>query len=111
MQGIKLGIWRSMPHVVTDNCRLCLFTDCVEHCPVQCFHADGERSYIDPDVCIDCGACIPVCPVQAIHEVFEPDEERELLALNAERSHVLPVISKKQSQLASAGVRKAELGF
>jgi hypothetical protein len=52
-----------------------------------------------------------VCPVQAIHEVFEPDEERELLALNADRSHVLPVISKKQSQLASAGVRKAELGF
>ena len=48
-----------MPHVVTDHCRLCLFTDCVEHCPVQCFHADSERNYIDPDVCIDCGACIP----------------------------------------------------
>ncbi len=100
-----------MPHVVTDNCRLCLFTDCVEHCPVQCFHADDERSYIDPDVCIDCGACIPVCPVQAIHEVFEPDEEREILALNAERSHALPVISKKLPPLPSAAARRAELGF
>jgi ferredoxin len=52
-----------------------------------------------------------VCPVQAIHEVFEPGEERELLVLNAERSHALPVISKKQLQLASADARRAELGF
>jgi ferredoxin len=100
-----------MPHVVTDNCRLCLFTDCVEHCPVQCFHADNERSYIDTAVCIDCGACIPVCAVQAIHEVFDPDEELELLALNAERSRALPVISKKRSPLPSADARKAELGL
>ncbi|MEA3152139.1 MAG: ferredoxin [Gammaproteobacteria bacterium] len=99
-----------MPHVVTDNCRLCLFTDCVQHCPVQCFHADDERSYIDPDVCIDCGACIPACPVQAIHEVFG-DEQRELLALNAERSHALPVISVKRTPLPSAPARQAELGF
>jgi ferredoxin len=100
-----------MPHVVTDNCRLCLFTDCVEHCPVQCFHADGERSYIDPDVCIDCGACIPACPVQAIHEVLEPDDERELLDLNKERSRELPAISLKRSPLPSAAARRAELGF
>jgi ferredoxin len=105
------GMPQIMPHVVTDNCRLCLFTDCVEHCPVQCFHADGERSYIDPEVCIDCGACIPACPVQAIHEVFEPDDERELLALNKERSHALPVISAKRSPLSSAAARQAELGF
>jgi ferredoxin len=100
-----------MPHVVTDNCRLCLFTDCVEHCPVQCFHADGKRSYIDPDVCIDCGACIPACPVQAIHEVFEPDDGRELLDLNKERSRLFPVISVKRSPLPSAAARQAELGF
>jgi ferredoxin len=100
-----------MPHVVTNNCRLCLFTDCVEHCPVQCFHADSERSYIDPDVCIDCGACIPACPVRAIHEVLDPGEERELLHLNAERSHALPVISVKRPPLPSAPARRAELGY
>jgi hypothetical protein len=44
-----------MPHVVTDNCHLCRFTDCVAVCPVECFHSDEERTYIDPDVCIDCG--------------------------------------------------------
>jgi ferredoxin len=100
-----------MPHVVTDNCRFCLFTDCVEHCPVQCFHADDERSYIDPDVCIDCGACIPVCPVQAIHEVFDRHEEWQLLDLNAERSRVLPVIAVSRHPLASAAARRIELGF
>jgi ferredoxin len=83
----------------------------VEHCPVQCFHADGERSYIDPDVCIDCGACIPACPVQAIREVVEPDDERELLDLNKERSRELPAISLKRSPLPSAAARQAELGF
>jgi ferredoxin len=96
-----------MPHVVTDHCRLC----CVEHCPVQCFHADGERNYIDPDVCIDCGACIPACPVRAIHEVVDPEDERPLLALNAERAHALPVISVKRPPLPSAAARQAELGF
>jgi ferredoxin len=83
----------------------------VQHCPVQCFHADGERSYIDPDVCIDCGACIPACPVQAIHEVLEPDDERELLDLNKERSRAWPVISIKRSPLPSAAARQVELGF
>jgi ferredoxin len=83
----------------------------VQHCPVQCFHADGERSYIDPDVCIDCGACIPACPVQAIHEVVEPDDERELLDLNKERSRAWPVISIKRSPLPSAAARQVELGF
>jgi NAD-dependent dihydropyrimidine dehydrogenase PreA subunit len=39
-----------MTHVVTDNCHLCRFTDCVAVCPVECFHADEERTYIDPDV-------------------------------------------------------------
>ena len=100
-----------MPHVVTDNCRLCLFTDCVQHCPVQCFHADDERTYIDPDVCIDCGACIPACPVGAIHEVFEPDEERALLVLNAERSRALPAILIKRDPLPTAEARRAELGY
>jgi ferredoxin len=101
-----------MPHIVNDNCRQCRFTDCVEHCPVQCFHADGERTYIDPDVCIDCGACIPVCPVQAISEVIDfSDDEQHWLAINKERSHALPVIAAKRAPLATADARRAQLGF
>ena len=57
-----------MTTIVTDNCKGCRFTDCVTVCPVACFHYDDEMLYIDPDVCIDCSACIPECPVQAIFE-------------------------------------------
>jgi len=101
-----------MPHIVNDSCCQCRFTDCVEHCPVQCFHADEERTYIDPDVCIDCGACIPVCPVQAISEVVDfSDDEQHWLAINKERSHALPVVAAKQTPLATADARRAQLGF
>ncbi|OYW27661.1 MAG: ferredoxin, partial [Methyloversatilis sp. 12-65-5] len=51
-----------MTHVVTESCRGCRFTDCVTSCPVACFHVNEVRVYINPQVCIDCGACIPACP-------------------------------------------------
>lgn len=101
-----------MPHVVTDNCNLCRFTDCVTTCPVACFHADAERTYIDPEVCIDCGACIPACPVRAIYEILDmPDDQRHWIAINAERSKTLPVITDKQPPLPGAEQRKAALGY
>ncbi len=57
-----------MTYVVTENCIRCKYTDCVDVCPVDCFH-EGERFLvIDPDVCIDCGVCVPECPVEAIVE-------------------------------------------
>lgn len=101
-----------MPHVVTDNCRLCRFTDCVTVCPVECFHADAERTYIDPDVCIDCGACIPACPVRAIQDTDAMDGDSDhWLAVNAEGAATLPVISSRQPELPTAAARRAELGF
>jgi len=101
-----------MPHVVTDNCHLCRFTDCVTVCPVECFHADEERTYIDPEVCIDCGACIPACPVRAIYETLDmPDDLRRWIDINAQRCRVLPVISDKQQPLPGAEERKAALGY
>jgi len=101
-----------VPHVVTDNCHLCRFTDCVETCPVACFHADEERTFIDPGVCIDCGACIPACPVRAIYEIIDlPDDQRRWIAINAERSRVLPVIDSKQEPLPTAAARRADLGY
>jgi ferredoxin len=101
-----------MTHVVTDNCHLCRFTDCVAVCPVECFHADEDRTYIDPDVCIDCGACIPACPVHAIYETIDmPDDQHRWVAINAERSHALPVVYAKQDPLPTAAARRAELGY
>ena len=60
-----------MTFVVTDNCKGCRFTDCVAVCPVDCFHGDGDMLYIDPGECIDCGACVPACPVDAIFSLDE----------------------------------------
>ena len=55
-----------MTHVVTDACVGCKYTDCVAVCPVDCFHEGPNFIVIDPEVCIDCGVCIPECPVEAI---------------------------------------------
>lgn len=101
-----------MPHIVTDNCRKCRFTECVSVCPVECFHADDEMTYIDPDVCIDCGGCIPVCPVNAIYDTLNmPPEAEPWVAVNAERVRQLPVIFSKQAPLEGAEQRRDELGF
>src|SRR5207253_1130600 len=56
-----------MTTIVTENCNGCRYTDCVTVCPVACFHADDKMLYIDNEVCIQCSACIPTCPVHAIY--------------------------------------------
>lgn len=58
-----------MTYVITDPCVDTLDKSCVEVCPVDCIHYEegvDRKLYIDPDECIDCGACEPVCPVTAI---------------------------------------------
>ena len=77
-----------MTFVVTDNCKRCRFTDCVAMCPVDCFHADDEMLYIDPDECIDCGACVPACPVEAIYSLDEtPQQWADFIRTNADYYH------------------------
>jgi len=101
-----------MTYVVTDNCQRCRFTDCVTVCPVDCFHGDAEMLYIDPDECIDCGACVPECPVQAIFDEADlPADKQSWLAQNAEKAKGLPVVNEKQDPLPTAEGRKKELGF
>lgn len=101
-----------MTTVVTENCRGCRFTDCVAVCPVECFHYDNEMLYIDPEVCIDCSACIPECPVQAIYEEDDlPDHLREWVRINAERAPQLPSCTDSMDPLPGAEARKTELGF
>jgi ferredoxin len=101
-----------MTYVVTDNCQRCRFTDCVTVCPVDCFHGDAEMLYIDPDECIDCGACVPECPVQAIYDEADlPADKQAWIALNAEKAKGLPVVNEKGDPLPTAEARKKELGF
>ena len=101
-----------MTTIVTDNCKGCRFTDCVTVCPVACFHNDDEMLYIDPDVCIDCSACIPECPVQAIFEDDDiPEDKKQWIQINAERAPKLPVCDEQMDPLPGAEARKKELGF
>lgn len=86
-----------MTFVVTDNCIKCKYTDCVEVCPVDCFHEGPNFLVIDPDECIDCTLCEPECPVNAIHaEDDVPQDQEMFLALNAELSKQWPVISERK---------------
>lgn len=85
-----------MAIVVTEACNGCRYTECVAVCPAGCFHADERMVYIDPATCIECRACIPVCPVQAIYD--EEDLPAALAAwvgINAERAPRLPAIEEK----------------
>ena len=101
-----------MTFVVTDNCKGCRFTDCVAVCPVDCFHADDDMLYIDPAECIDCGACVPECPVEAIYDETQvPENQKHWTAVNAERSLALPVINAQTNPLPGAQERKEKLGF
>jgi ferredoxin len=101
-----------MPYVVTDNCQKCRFTDCVSVCPVDCFHGDDEMLYIDPDECIDCGACVPECPVEAIFDETQlPDDQKGWQQINADKAKGLPVVNEKGSPLPGAEERKKDLGF
>jgi ferredoxin len=101
-----------MTFVVTDNCQRCRFTDCVAVCPVDCFHADDEMLYIDPNECIDCGACVPECPVEAIFDETQlADDKKNWIKINADKAGGLPVINTKQDPYPGAEERKEKLGF
>jgi NAD-dependent dihydropyrimidine dehydrogenase PreA subunit len=72
-----------LAYVIAEPCIGVKDTACVEVCPVDCIHptkgetgfADAEQLYIDPVECIDCGACVPVCPVTAIFALEDLPEK------------------------------------
>jgi len=87
----------SMPFVVTENCIKCKHTDCVEVCPVDCFHEGPNFLVIDPDECIDCTLCEPECPINAIYPEDElPAGQESFIELNAELSRIWPVLTVRK---------------
>jgi ferredoxin len=77
---------------------------------MDCFYQDGRMLYIDPLECIDCGACEPECPVEAIHlDAQVPVEWQSDIALNAERSAALKAqggpITERQAPLRGPGCK------
>ena len=92
-----------MAYVVTENCIKCKYTDCVEVCPVDCFHEGPDFLAIDPDECIDCTLCVPECPVNAIYAEDDlPADQRDFTATNAELAKKWPVITEKKEAPADA---------
>ena len=89
-----------MTFVVTEKCIRCKYMDCVEVCPVDCFHEGPNMLVIDPDECIDCTLCEPECPAEAIYSEDEvPKGQEQMLALNTELSQLWPVITEAHHML------------
>ena len=88
-----------MTYVVAEPCVDCKYTDCAAVCPVEAFHELPDRLYINADTCIDCDACVPECPVEAIFaDNNVPDQYKEptdWLQLNIDEAPSYPVISQK----------------
>jgi len=88
--GQAIAFPQSMAYVITDTCTKDEL--CVQACPVDCIHPKGDEAgfaeapqlYVKPDECIDCGACIPVCPTNSIFVLEElPEEYTRFADINA----------------------------
>lgn len=100
-----------MTFVVTENCIKCKYTECVDVCPVDCFHEGPEFLVIDQDNCICCGICEPVCPSNAIYSEDElPYGQEIFISINEELSKKWPLISHKKSPLPGADIWNGKSG-
>lgn len=92
-----------MTYVVGENCIKCKHTDCVDVCPVNCFYEGPNTLVIHPDECIDCGLCVPECPIDAIFADSDlPEDQATFLELNAELAEEWPNISERKAPLPDA---------
>src|SRR5476649_3002067 len=78
---------RFMTYIITEPCIGTKDKSCVDVCPVDCIHGgdDDKMLFIDPEVCIDCGACVSACPVEAIYADSDiPEKWKNYIDLNAD---------------------------
>lgn len=96
-----------MAFVVAEPCVKCKYTDCVNVCPVDCFREGENFLVIDPDECIDCGACVPECPAEAIFlDTDLPEQWAEYIFLNAHLASRWPSITDGIDPLPDADAFK-----
>ena len=92
-----------MTYVVDEKCIRCKHMDCVEVCPVDCFYEGPEFLVIHPDECIDCGLCVPECPIEAIYPDDElPNNQIEFVEINAKLADVYENITESKEPLPDA---------
>jgi ferredoxin len=73
-----------MTYVISEPCIDVKDKSCIEECPVDCIYEGDRMLYIHPDECVDCGACEPVCPVEAIfYEDDVPAQWKDFTTTNA----------------------------
>jgi NAD-dependent dihydropyrimidine dehydrogenase PreA subunit len=92
-----------MPYVISDVCATSKDRSCVDVCPVDCIYEAGDQLYIHPTECIECGACEPECPVEAISFADSGDD------LERSRSFFFEILPGRDAPLGSPG-GAAELG-
>jgi len=73
-----------LAYVILEPCSTEKAAECVSICPVDCIEEGPEQFFIDPDICIDCGACVATCPVDAIVDEHDLTEEQEVQLEKAE---------------------------
>ena len=79
---------------------------CVEECPVDCIYEGDRKLYINPKECIDCGACEPVCPVEAISQDRRVDDEDADFVEDTERFFIELLPGRDAPLGAPGGARK-----
>ena len=84
-----------MTYIITENCIKCKYTDCVEVCPVDCFHEGPNFLVINPEECIDCSLCEPECPINAIISDEEvTDDNRHFLEIKERKNKKWPILTE-----------------
>ena len=75
----------TVTYIIAEPCVDVKDKSCIAECPVDCIYEGSRMLYIQPDECVDCGACEPVCPVEAIYyEDDVPPQWKDSLKINTE---------------------------
>jgi len=91
-----------MPYVIASACIDVMDKSCIEECPVDCIYEGERKLYVNPKECIDCGACEPVCPVEAITQDRRvPDDDTDFVEDN--RRFFVEVLPGRDSPLGAPG--------
>lgn len=95
-----------MPYVIASPCIDVMDKSCTEECPVDCIYEGDRKLYINPKECIDCGACEPVCPVEAISQDRRVAEEDNEFIEDNRRFFTEPLPGRDESLGAPGGAHK-----
>jgi ferredoxin len=84
-----------MTYVITEPCVDLKDRSCMDVCPVDCIHEADRILVIDPEECIDCDACVPECPVEAIFpDAVVPEEWKQFVKINAALRDGIPEVDR-----------------